>query len=85
VTISECKQVFALLSEYLDQELSPGICEQISAHIQNCPPCVEFVESLRKTTELCRQVQLPEQPAPLPDPVRREILAAWRKLGKDPL
>ena len=36
-------------SAYLDAELPPGDCAEIEKHIAGCPPCVEFVESLRKS------------------------------------
>jgi hypothetical protein len=48
----DCKEVFALLSEYLDAEPPPDLCDRVTAHIQGCDPCVEFVESLRKTIAL---------------------------------
>ena len=49
MTVSECKEVFARLSEYLDQELPGDLCERIDRHISGCPPCVEFVDSLKKS------------------------------------
>ena len=80
MTITECRHIFALLSEYLDRELTAELCDQITGHIQDCPPCVEFVESLRKTTDLCRRLELPEKPGPLPEETRRKLLAAYEKL-----
>ena len=81
MTVPECNDVFARLSEYLDQELPPDLCDRIEEHIQGCPPCVEFVESLRKSTELCRRF-LDETPsAPLPEEMRRELMEAYRALG----
>lgn len=59
----ECKEIFAALSEYIDGELPPGLCEQIESHIGDCPPCIEFVESLRKTLALTRSMA-PAAPAP---------------------
>jgi len=77
--LEECKDVFALLSQYLDQELSPDLCEQIEAHIANCPPCVEFLESLKKTVALCKRLGAGERPVRLSDEHKRELLAAYRK------
>jgi anti-sigma factor RsiW len=50
----ECGDVFAKLSEYLDGELPEDICAKMRTHIGDCAPCVEFVESLRKSIELCK-------------------------------
>ncbi len=75
----ECKQIFALLSEYLDLELPPEACEKIQAHIAGCPPCVEFAESLRKTVEICRQYRPEELPEPVGKQAREQLLEAYRK------
>ncbi len=75
----ECKQIFALLSEYLDLELPPEACEKIQAHIAGCPPCVEFAESLRKTVEICRQYRPEELPEPVGKLAREQLLEAYRK------
>ena len=85
MTAVECNEVFALLSQYLDQELPADLCERISGHIQGCAPCVEFVESLRKTARLCNELQLPEKPGPLAEQARRELAAAFEKLRSNPI
>ncbi len=77
---SECKEIFALLSEYLDHDLPEEVCRDIDAHIAGCPPCVAFVESLRKTVELCRRAKALAAPDPLPEPARRELLAAYEAM-----
>lgn len=75
-----CKEIASLLSEYLDAELPPDLCGQIEAHISGCPPCVEFVESLRKSIELCRRRRLEATPGPLPAEAREELMAAYRRM-----
>ncbi len=80
---AHCREVFAVLSEYLDVELPPQACEQMRRHIEGCAPCVEFVESLKKSVALCRQYEPETMPRPLSDAARRELLSAWQKtLGK---
>lgn len=76
----KCKEVFALLSDYLNLELPPDACASIESHLNGCPPCVEFLESLRKTIELCRHYTPSELPAPLGEQARQELLAAYQKM-----
>ena len=66
----ECRQLFARLSEYLDRELDAADCAAIERHMEDCPPCQTFLESLRRTIGLIRD----EGSARLPDDLRREIL-----------
>ena len=77
---NDCKQVFALLSEYLDLSLPPDACQEIERHLAGCSPCVEFVESLRKTVALCGQYQPGLMPAPLTAEARAQLETAWRRM-----
>ena len=76
----KCKEIFALLSDYLNLDLSPEACRQIESHLAGCSPCVEFTESLRKTVELCRRYHPSEMPSPLSDRARQELLEAYQKM-----
>jgi hypothetical protein len=79
----ECREVFAQLSEYLDLELNPDACLKIQEHLKDCGPCVEFVESLRKTIELCKQYRPNETPPSLTSASRQALLSAYRKAIRD--
>jgi len=76
----QCQEIFALLSDYLDLELPAEACQEIETHLAGCAPCVEFVESLRKTIELCRRYRPSELPAPLGQSAREELVAAYQKM-----
>lgn len=77
-----CREIFALLSQYLDRELSPELCDCLQKHIEDCPPCVEFLESLKKTVRLCQDLEPTHQPTPLPAALRQQLLAAYQKSQK---
>jgi hypothetical protein len=75
-----CKEIFALLSDYLNLELPPDACKEIETHLAGCPPCIEFTESLRKTVELCRHYRPAQLPEPLGKRAREELLDAYQKM-----
>jgi anti-sigma factor RsiW len=77
--ISECKEIFSLLSQYLDEELPDDICQEIDTHISDCPPCVKFVESLKKSVDLCKDCKELDAPGPLPERARDELFSAYQK------
>jgi anti-sigma factor RsiW len=52
---SDCTRIFALLSEYLDGELAPVTCEEFEAHFRGCPECIQFLDSLKRSRDLCHQ------------------------------
>ena len=75
-----CREIFALLSDYLNLDLPPEACRHIETHLAGCPPCIEFVESLRKTVELCRQYRPDELPEPIEKQARDELLSTYQKM-----
>jgi len=77
---SECKQLFALLSEYVDHELPAETCEQMRAHIAHCPPCVECVNSLERSIDLLHGHRAGAAPGPLPEAARAELREAYRRM-----
>lgn len=73
-----CKQMFAELSNYLDEELDDSLCAEIEKHMEGCEPCKAFLASLEETIRTCRAA-----PNELPDPraaanLRREVLSKYQ-------
>jgi len=58
-----CGALLELLSDYVDGELSPELCEVLEAHMRECPNCYIVVDTLRKTVALYRSLEPPEMPA----------------------
>ena len=78
-----CKEMFAELSNYLDDELDDSLCEEIEKHMDGCEPCKAFLSSLEKSIQLCRVA-----PNESPDPrvaarLRRELLSEYQSLMSD--
>ena len=76
----KCKEVFSLLSDYLNLELPPDACQEIEVHLATCSPCIEFAESLRKTVELCRRYRPTELPEPIGKKAREQLLNSYQKM-----
>ena len=73
-----CKQIFALLSEYLDAQLPEKNCRELELHLKGCRPCIAYLESLKTTVEACRRYQAPRAPAPSKE-VKAALLAALQR------
>jgi RNA polymerase sigma-70 factor (ECF subfamily) len=75
-----CKEMFAELSNYLDEELDDSLCEELEKHMDGCEPCKAFLSSLEKSIQQCRTA-----PNESPDPrvaarLRRELVAEYQGL-----
>jgi len=79
MTDQHCKQIFAMLSEYLDGELPVKNCRELERHLKGCRPCISYLESLKTTVEACRRYKAPRAPA-LSKQVKAALLAAVRKV-----
>lgn len=55
---AECRTLFANLSEYLDGRVEPVSCDKMRAHIEACPSCVAFLQSLRNAIDRCRSLDM---------------------------
>jgi RNA polymerase sigma-70 factor (ECF subfamily) len=75
-----CKEMFAELSNYLDDELDDSLCEELEKHMDGCESCKAFLTSLEKSIQQCRNA-----PNESPDPrvaarFRRELMAEYQGL-----
>jgi predicted anti-sigma-YlaC factor YlaD len=79
-----CKQIFEALSQYLDHELAPESCVEIEKHLSHCPPCIEFLESLKRSVSLCHDCAPAPAPPPLTEDEKAQLRAAYEKALKRP-
>ncbi len=74
-----CKQMFAELSNYLDEELDNSLCKELERHMDGCEPCKAFLSTLEETVRRCQQT-----PNARPDPaaaakLRESLLFQFHK------
>jgi anti-sigma factor RsiW len=73
-----CLEVFARLSEYIDGELEPAQCDEVERHISDCPPCIDFLRSLRLSVQASRELQAATALPPVPPAVEERLRSAWQ-------
>ncbi|MCW5964648.1 MAG: zf-HC2 domain-containing protein [Bryobacterales bacterium] len=66
--------------------LEPEEIDEIAEHLQGCPPCLEFIESLKTTVQMCKDIGTTERPAPLDPATHQRLLSAYQAMrsGKSP-
>ncbi len=60
--VGTCSEVVALLSDYIDGELSVEDKSSVQAHMAGCPNCERFLRSLENTVDWTRRVEIEEVP-----------------------
>jgi len=77
-----CKEMFAELSNYLDDTLDDSLCNELEKHMRGCEPCQVFLSTLESSIQQCRAT-----PNAAPDPqlaakLRRELLEKFQQALK---
>ena len=75
-----CRQIIEVLADYLDQVLSPETARQLEAHLRDCPACMAYLKTYRRTRELVGKAGRIEMPEELKRRLRRFLL---EQIGKD--
>lgn len=51
-----CKEVILdYLADYLDKALSPEVIADLEQHLADCPPCLAYLNTYKKTRDLTRE------------------------------
>lgn len=57
-----CKEVCALLSDYVDGELNSDTREDLDAHLQSCEPCAHELTQLKKSLTILKRLREKDAP-----------------------
>jgi len=67
----KCPDVLEHICEELDTRLSSAKCRRLRRHLEECPNCTAYLDSLRKTISLYASVPSPR----LPGKARKRLFA----------
>jgi hypothetical protein len=56
----KCDQVYLHICDNLDQKIDSPKCREIKKHIQACPDCQAYLDSLKKTVAIYRALPVPQ-------------------------
>jgi hypothetical protein len=72
-----CRGLVDLLCDYLEGDIQQNEREEIDRHMDDCPPCLGFMKTYRKTTEICKTLRPEDIPQHLKEKLE-EILKSSR-------
>ncbi len=73
-----CDALLGSLSEYIDGELTPELCQEIEKHLAGCENCRVVLNTTKRTIDLVRSPT--EIPVTVPDEVRERL---FKRLNLD--
>ena len=76
-----CKDLIEFLDRYVSGELSSETRKRFDEHLAQCPECVDYLDSYRKTIRLGREALVgdgEDEVGEMPDDLVEAILASVR-------
>jgi anti-sigma factor RsiW len=73
-----CEDLLAALSEYVDGDLDPGICESFEEHLKGCNPCQIVIDNIRQTITLYKAGKPVELPVQLRQRLHQVLRSRWK-------
>jgi anti-sigma factor RsiW len=75
----KCEELLAMLNDYVDGGIDPGVCEEFEKHLAGCNPCQVVVDNIRKTISLYKEGQTYELPLRFQERLHSALRAKWRE------
>ena len=75
-----CQQVVELVTDYLEDALSPADRRRFERHLAGCPHCTEYLAQMRETIRLAGRVT-PEDLTPAMRTDLTDLYRRWRAEG----
>ena len=76
---TQCKAMFAELSNYLDEQIDESLCEELEKHLDGCYPCKAFLASLQSTIEKCRRLPTAALDRIKAAKLRRDVMSRYER------
>lgn len=74
----KCKDLLALLGDYVDGTVEPALCEEFERHMGGCTACQVVVDNLRKTIRIYCAGRERELPDEFRTRLHRELRVRWK-------
>lgn len=68
-----CRGVVNLLCDYLEGDMASEESRDLEDHMEECPPCLSFLKTYRKTTELCSSLRPEDLPPELKEKLEQML------------
>lgn len=72
-----CEELLAMLNDYVDGDIDPGVCESFEKHLAGCNPCQVVVDNIRKTITLYKDGEPYELPLEFKKKLHSSLRERW--------
>jgi predicted anti-sigma-YlaC factor YlaD len=76
-----CEEFFAEFADYLENQVSPEVRQELELHLSQCRACHVLYDSTRKTVKVVSESDSFELPQNVFDPIIDRVMAKLRSDG----
>jgi hypothetical protein len=73
-----CEEFFAEFADYLENQVSPEVRQELELHLSQCRACHVLYDSSRKTVKIVTESSSFELPRSASDPIIERVMAKLR-------
>ncbi len=73
-----CQDLLKALSDYVDGDIDPAICDEFRDHLAGCNPCRVVVDNIRQTISLYRGGERYEMPPGFHERLHAKLRDQWK-------
>ena len=74
-----CRDIIMHLNAYIDNEIDPGICDQLREHMHECEPCRLVVDTTKNVVILYRGQSSMEIPVTFHNRLHAVLFQRWQE------
>jgi anti-sigma factor RsiW len=70
-----CQDAITILADYLESTLSASVVAELETHLADCPACVAYLNTYKRTRDVAAKVAQVEMPEEMRERLRAFLLA----------
>jgi len=55
------KEVYKQICDFMGEDLDAPACKEVAQHLENCPNCKVYLDTVKKTVTICQETEKKEK------------------------
>ena len=64
------KEVYKQICDFMGEDLDAPVCKEVAEHLESCPKCKVYLDTVKKTVTICQETEKEEQ---IPDEIKDRL------------
>lgn len=64
------KEAYKQICDFMGEDLDTPVCKEVAEHLESCPNCKVYLDTVKKTVTLCQETEKKEQ---IPEEIKNRL------------